>query len=244
MEIHGSVIIVTGASEGIGEAAARVLARNGARLALAARSSDKLARLRDELQASGAEVISLPTDMRDKEAVARMIADTQQHFGRIDALINNAGQSVGGTIEKLNLDDFQSVIDLNIFGVLHAMQAVIPVMRAQGGGLILNISSMVSKLILPWIGGYASTKSMLNQLSVTARAELAPDNIRVCLMFPRTTATRFRENGLNYSGARPRPGANIQVDSAEAVADRILLALKTEPAEQYMQDSDPVAQPD
>src|SRR5262249_15452079 len=109
MEIRNSVIIVTGASEGIGEAAARVLARQGARLTLAARSSDKLARLAEELKSGGAEVMGAPTDMRDKQAVERLIAETQQHFGRIDALINNAGQSVGGTIEKLNLEDFQKV---------------------------------------------------------------------------------------------------------------------------------------
>ena len=242
MEIQNSVVIVTGASEGIGEATATMLAQNGARLVLAARSADKLARLADKLKAAEAEVIYLPTDIRDKGSVEQMIADAQQHFGRIDVLVNNACQSVGGTIEKLEITDFQKVIELNVFGVLYAMQAVIPVMRTQGGGLILNVSSMVSKLTLPWIGGYASTKSMLNQLSATARAELAPDNIRVCLMFPRTTATHFRENGLNYSGAKPRPGVPIQIDSAEAVAERILEAIRTEPAEQYMENASAVMQ--
>ncbi len=251
MEIQNKVVIVTGASAGIGEATAKLLATNGAQVALAARSVDKLNAVAESITAAGGTAIVIPTDMRDQASVKALIDQTKQHFGRIDILVNNAGQAVGGAVESLSVDDFRQVIDLNIFGVLYAMQAAIPHMRPDGG-LILNISSMVSKMVLPGIGGYASTKYMLNGLSLTARAELEKDNIRVIVVYPGRTATAFGQNGIGYRGTTaPRPpmpqqaaapgaaqsaaqAAAMQVDSAEHVATKILEAIQNEPAEQFM----------
>ena len=252
MDIQHKVVIVTGASEGIGEATAKLLAQHGAQVVLAARSADKLDALNEAITAQGGTAVSIPTDMRNRESVQALIDGAIQHFGRIDVLINNAGQAVGGSIEELDMDKFQQVIDLNIKGVLYAMQAVIPRMRPDGG-LILNISSMVSKMALPGIGGYAATKYMLNGLSMTARAELEKDNIRVILVHPRRTATAFGQNGIGYRGTTaaptaapttapslqaqsPNPSAAAlnQVDTAEHVAGKILEAIQNEPAEQFM----------
>jgi short-subunit dehydrogenase len=236
MDIKGKVAIITGASIGIGAATARVFAASGAKLALAARSTEKLKLLADEVKQQGIEAIVLPTDMRDPTQVHHMVEETLHHFGQVDVLINNAGQAVAGRIEELSLDDYRAVIDLNVFGPLAAMQAAIPAMRRQGRGIIVNVSSMVSKMSIPGLAGYASTKSALNMLSETARGELANDNILVITVYPRLTATDFGKNSLGQQQQRhhQRTSSPIPVDTAELVAEKILAAVQNEVSEQYM----------
>ncbi len=240
MELSGNVTIITGASMGIGLSTARVFAQAGAKLALVARSVDKLEALANELRAQGHEPLVIPTDMRNRDAIHAMVVKAFDHFGRIDILINNAGQAAAGQVATVNPEHYQQIIELNLFGPLHAIQAVVPKMRQSGGGLIINVSSMVSKMSIPGLGTYASTKAALNMLSDTARGELAPDNIRVITVYPRLTTTNFGRNSLGDERMRqqqrtgapaaPRPPA----DSAEHVANRILLAAQTEPKEQFM----------
>ncbi len=246
MDIHGKVVIITGASEGIGLATAHLFATHGAKLVLAARSTDKLNALAREFRDQNVEALPITTDMRDKDSVNHMVGTAHAHFTHLDVLINNAGQSHYASIEKVDAAAYQQIIELNLFGVLYAMQAVIPIMRAQGGGVIINISSNVSKMAIPNIGAYASTKYALNGLSLTARNELAADNIRVCLMHPGMTATDFGKNSLLIPGDPPPfSGASAFVnrpvpDSPQAVAEKILKAAQDEPAEQFM-DSYPGA---
>ena len=235
MNVQGTVVIITGASAGIGLATAHLFAGQGTKLALAARSTEKLRQLADELGGRGHEAIAIPTDMRQQAEVERLIDQTFTHFGRIDMLINNAGQAAAGPVSTVSVEDYRQIIDLNIFGPLYAMQAVIPKMRASGGGLILNISSNVSKMTIPGIGAYASTKSALNMLSDTARRELAPENIRVITVYPRQTATDFGKNALiNRQRREGPPPSNVPPDSAEFVAQKILEAAQNEPAEQFL----------
>ncbi len=240
MDIQNKVVILTGASEGIGEATAKLLATQGAKLVLVARSVDKLKAVTQSVTAVGGTAIAIPTDMRDQTAVKAMVDAAHKHFGQVDILINNAGQSVYAPIEHINAEQYQQIIELNMFGVLYAMQAVIPIMRSQKDGLIINISSNVSKMAIPNIGAYASTKYALNGLTLTARAELATDNIRVCLMHPGRTATDFGKNALiSNPSIRPNfpPGGNASMpapDSVEMVAAKILEAVQNEPVEQFM----------
>lgn len=238
MEVQGKVAIVTGASEGIGLATAQALAAKGAWVVLAARSTEKLEQIAADLQQRGLEALAIPTDMRQQPAVEAMVETALQRFGRIDLLINNAGQSMAGRVAELDLEAFRQIIDLNVLGPVYAIQAVVPVMRRQGGGLILNISSMVSKMNIPGLAGYAATKAALNLISDTAREELAPENIRVISVFPRMTATNFGKNALGNQQmrARQRNAAprGVAVDSPEVVADKIVEAIEAEPAEQYM----------
>lgn len=238
MDIQGKVVLITGASAGIGECTSRAFAQAGAKLGLLARSEDLLNRLADELTGQGTEAITVPADMRDPDQVRRAVAKTAEHFGTIDVLINNAGQSVLGTIENLNLDCFRQVVELNVFGPVVAMQAVIPIMRGHGGGLIINVSSMVSKMNLFGLAGYACTKSALNMISDTSRDELAADNIRVISVFPRMTATDFHVSALGGAPGRTRPkpttSGPVIIDPPEHVAKRILHAVIEEPEEQYM----------
>ncbi len=237
MEVQGKVAIITGASMGIGAATARVFAEAGAKLVLAARSEDKLAALAESLP-DGAETLIVPTDMTDQAQVQALIDQAYERFGQIDIVINNAGQAAVGTVATINPDLYRQIIELNLFGPLHTMQAVVPKMQAQGGGVIINISSNVSKMAIPGIGAYASTKYALNGLSLTARNELAADNIRVVLFHPGRTSTDFGKNALVEENMRNwRPGGNQSMpepDSAEAVAHKILEAAITEPAEMGM----------
>ena len=226
MDVKDKVIIVTGASEGIGEASARLLAGRGAAVALVARSTDRIERLAGELRGA----FPYTADMSHLDAVRAMIVAVHAHFGRIDVLINYACRGLHGTpVERIAVEQFRGLIELNVMGPLVAMQEVIPLMRRQGGGVIVNISSQLSRLHVPGLSAYAATKYMLNALTLTARDELAADNIRVCLVLPARTATRFQFNSLH------RPGDPRQVqpsgDPAELVAQRILEAIESEAAE-------------
>lgn len=238
MDVQGKVVLITGASAGIGMCTARSFAQAGAKLALVARTTHLLEQLADELGEQGTEAIAITADMRDPEQVRRAVTETVEHFGTVDILINNAGQAVAGAIANLNLDHFRKIIELNVYGPVIAMQAVIPIMKEHGGGIIINVSSMVSKMKLQGLAGYACTKSALNMISDTARDELAADNIRVISVYPRMTATDFHVSVLGGAPGRERPAPTsagpMIVDSPEHVADRILSAAINEPEEQYM----------
>lgn len=237
MDVQGKVVIITGASMGIGAATARVFAEAGAKLVLAARSADKLEVVAQSLPPQ-AEALSVSTDMTNPAQVKALIDKAYAHFGRIDILINNAGQAAAGSVATVNPDHYRQIIELNLFGPLYAIQAVVPKMQAQGGGVIINISSNVSKMAIPGIGAYASTKYALNGLSLTARNELAADNIRVVLFLPGLTATDFGKNALRggaTDGPRPTSGQSMpKPDTADDVARKILEAAITEPAETGM----------
>ncbi len=234
MQLKDKVVIVTGASEGIGAAVAKQLAAAGAKLVLASRNADVLKKMSAELPGS----FVVPTDMRKPADITNLITKTIEHFGRIDIFINNAGQAQYGPIESVDLAGYQSIVELNVYGPLRAMQAVIPQMRKQGGGMILNVSSMVSKQYIPNLGSYASTKYALNALSLTAKQELAKDKIVVSVFHPRMTATNF---GKNATGARmfenraSAPERNpMPIDSPEAVAEKIIKQIGSEEAESMM----------
>ena len=169
MDIKDKVVLVTGASAGIGLATARLLAKNGAKLALNARSKDKLEQLSEELPDSAA----FPADMSDECAVREMMDKVQAKFGRLDILINNAGRGMNCPLESIDIKEYRKLLDLNVVGPLVAMQAAIPVMRRQGGGTIVNISSGTTFMYAPGLSGYSATKRALNGLSLTARGELA-----------------------------------------------------------------------
>jgi NADP-dependent 3-hydroxy acid dehydrogenase YdfG len=238
MDVSGKVVIITGASAGIGLATARRFAGAGAKVVLVARSTDKLTALAEELRRQGHDALPITADMRDQQAVSRMIDQAFKHYGRIDILVNNAGQAAAGTVAEVNPDDFRQILELNVFGALHAIQAAVPKMR-QGGGLIINISSMVTKMHIPGLAAYAATKTALNMLSETARVELAAENIRMITVYPRLTATDFGKNSLGNEQLRQRQRASVSSmtpDSPELVAEKILEAAQKEPAEQYMID--------
>ncbi|MBU6141528.1 SDR family NAD(P)-dependent oxidoreductase [Patescibacteria group bacterium] len=230
MEIKDKVIVITGASQGIGRAAALQLAEQGARLVLAARSADALT----ELAKSLPDAIAVPTDMIDPAAIRRLIEKAVEQYGKIDILINNAGKGMYGSLESIQPDQYREIMDLNVFGPLIAMQEVIPHMRAAGGGMIINVSSRVSKNFFPNLSAYASTKYALNALSLTAREELKPDHIVVSVLHPKMTATDFGKNAFHaepFRDVRPGDRAHMPVDTAEDVARKLLELIRSEDAE-------------
>jgi len=240
MEIRNAVVIVTGASSGLGEATARLFAQRGAKVALAARSKDTLQHLADELQGA----IAAPVDVRDPRSSDEMVARVRDWFGRIDAVINIAGQGMHGFLEQVEVSQFRLLMDVNLYGPLAMMQALIPIMRQQGGGLILNVSAPLSRMpFVPSLGAYAATKAALTVMTLTARAELSVDHIRVGAFYPGMMATAMDAHLLPASTRQPvavawEPGTELppgapQREAPGIVANDLLDAFQREDAEYF-----------
>jgi short-subunit dehydrogenase len=234
MEVKNKIVIVTGASSGIGLAAAKLLTERGAKLALVSRSKEKLEELSKELP----ESIAIPADMTKPDDIKRMVEQTIDHFGRIDILVNNAGQGYYATLEKTNLDIFHHIFDLNLTGSLIAMQQVVPIMRRQGEGAIINISSGTALMHLPNLGVYSSSKRALAGISLTAREELKKDNIIVGVVYPYITLTNFGKNTIrDPHGEDWLPGESpTPADTADYVAQKILEGIENGDAEIFAHD--------
>jgi NAD(P)-dependent dehydrogenase (short-subunit alcohol dehydrogenase family) len=177
------VVMITGGSRGLGLQMARLLADEGARLALLARNEPELEAARREL-AEKTEVLAIPTDVSLRADVTVAVAAVIARFGRIDTLINNAGIIQVGPIDHMSLEDYQNAMDIHFWGPLYAMLAVIPVMRKEGGGQIVNISSIGGEVAVPHLAPYVASKFALVGLSDAFRAELAKDGISVTTVSP------------------------------------------------------------
>lgn len=199
MQIKHSVVLITGASSGIGEATARAVVQAGARAVLLARRQDRLDNLAREL---GEDVLALPCDVTNPVEVQKAVQIAQEKYGRIDVLINNAGQGLYAAIEDIAIEDFQELLTINTVAPLIMMQAVIPLMRKQKAGCIINVSSGATLATYPGSAAYTSSKSALNMISKVARLELADAGISVSLLHPFMTATEFYgsvKSGLSTS---------------------------------------------
>jgi NAD(P)-dependent dehydrogenase (short-subunit alcohol dehydrogenase family) len=228
MWIDGKVVIVTGASGGIGLATARLLGFRGAKVVLAARNEEALRTAAAEISNS----LAVRADLRSARDIRALVERTVEHFGRVDCLVNNAGQDFNAPVEAIDPDDFRSILELNLIGPLRAMQAVIPIMRSQGSGAIVNVSSGTTKMVLTGSAGYSSSKAALNHLSLVAREELAADGIAVSLVYPYITATDLEKNAIGADGhaAAPPPGIP-PADPPEKVAEAVLSLIESGEAE-------------
>ena len=235
MKLQDKVVIVTGASSGIGLATARLLAKQGAKVTLVSRSREKLERLATELLDS----FAVTADMTRINEIESMIKRTMEHFGRIDVLINCAGQGYDAPVEKTNVDTLHHIFDLDLVGPLVAMQQVIPIMRKQGGGTIINVSSGTALMYLPNNGAYSGLKRALANISLTAREELKKDSIVVSVVYPYMTLTDFEKNTIKdavpewggQEGSIPFPA-----DTAEYMAQRIVEGIESGEAEIFAHD--------
>jgi short-subunit dehydrogenase len=231
MDIQNKVAIVTGASEGIGKALAELLAANGAKVVLAARSKDKL----EDMSLQIPNSLAVPTDMAKPADIKNLVTQTIKKFGRIDILVNNAGRGYYGPVEEIDPGHYRDLMEVNIVGPSALMREVIPHMRNIGGGAIVNVSSRLSKLTLPGFAAYASTKIALNYLSAIARLELGKDNISVGVIYPKMTATNFGLHALNArTDARAGGLATGDIDSPQQVAEKIVELIETGEAEASM----------
>jgi NADP-dependent 3-hydroxy acid dehydrogenase YdfG len=220
IDLAGKTVIVTGASSGMGASTARLLHAAGAYPVLAARRADRLGALSEEL--GGA--LAVPADVTDPAQVGELVTATLDRYQRIDGLVNNAGASLHGPLDQVDLAEFGRILQLNVVGLLAVTQAVLPAMREQGFGRIVNISSGTTRRVAVGVGAYASTKAAVNMLSDVMRQEFAPDGIAVSLLLPSITATEFG-NGVFKLGASPRPG--MVAHSPDYVAGVILRLLRT-----------------
>jgi NADP-dependent 3-hydroxy acid dehydrogenase YdfG len=217
----GKVVIVTGASSGIGEATARLLHDAGAHPVLAARRHDRLETLSREL----GDALAVTTDVTDPAQVRALADATVDRHGRVDGLVNNAGAGYHRRVEETDPAAYLQLLNVNVVGVLNGIQAVLPHLRAAGGGRIVNVSSGSTRAVRPGVGVYAATKCAVNMLSDVARLELADDNIQVTLLLPSITATEFG-GGMFQDRTVIRPGGMVP-QSAEYVGRVVLRALRT-----------------
>ncbi len=229
MELSNRIVVITGASAGIGAATARAFAAVGARVVLAARSVDPLERLAATLPG---RPIVVPTDVRDAAACHALIAQVAAEAGRVDILINNAGVGLAGPVAELQPADLRAALEVDLIGPLHLIQAAVPLMRRQGRGLIINVSSVLAVQPLPYLGGYAGAKAALERISEALRMELRGSGIAVSVVRPGTTQTAFNQRRLG-SGSEQRRLAPRGVPP-EAVARCILRTARHEPRLAYV----------
>jgi NAD(P)-dependent dehydrogenase (short-subunit alcohol dehydrogenase family) len=187
------IVLITGCSSGIGRDLARRLAQSGYTVIATARNGSSM----DGLDAA----LKLPLDVCQPEMVRNVVDATIQNFGRIDVLINNAGYAQIGAIEELSDDQLQQMYDVNVFGVIRMIRAVIPHMRKQKAGQIINISSIAGKMVTPVNGSYSSTKFALEAISDALRLEVEPFNIQVILVEPGAIKTNFDRTVRAYGAA-------------------------------------------
>jgi NAD(P)-dependent dehydrogenase (short-subunit alcohol dehydrogenase family) len=201
-------ILVTGASSGIGEATVRRLVRAGANVALAARRSDRLAALCAEIDPQGRRTLALVGDVTVEADRCRWVETTRQRFGRIDGLVNNAGYGQRGPVEQVPLEAIRRNFETNVFALLGLTQQVVPLMRSQGAGRIVNIGSVAGRVARPMSSVYDATKHAVEAFTDGLRGELKPFGIDVVLIRPGFILTEFVDAADRASaGATSDPGA-------------------------------------
>jgi short-subunit dehydrogenase len=221
MELRDKVAVITGASEGIGAACAQLAYDRGARLALVARSGERLARI------APPDSLMIPADLAEQDQRMTVINRVVEHFGRIDLLINNAGQGLYGPTADVPLADARQLFEINFFAALHLCQLAIPHMG--GGTCIANVCSVAAKMTVPWSTLYSAAKYALDSLSDGLRMELAPKGIHVLSICPGHVRTGFQSHAVR--GKPPVPiltSRNRFVISAEECARDIVRAIERE----------------
>ena len=229
MQIADHVFVVTGASSGIGLRTAEALAARGAKVALIARNTGALQDLAARLPGS----LAITADVTDFTALTKAIHDVHDHYGRLDGLINNAGRGYGASVENIDPVAFTDIFTLNVLAPIVAMQAVIPIMRAAGAGVIINVNSGTSFMTIPDYSVYSASKRALLGVTQTARGELAADGIVVSEVYPGMTATDFGRNRLGSGGDTTDYSAG---DPPEKVAELIVAAIEGGDAQYFIND--------
>jgi NADP-dependent 3-hydroxy acid dehydrogenase YdfG len=225
--LKGKTALVTGASSGIGRAAAVALAAAGAQVALVARRADRLLDLAAEIEAAGGKALARPADVTDEQEAAQAVEDTVGHFGGLDILVNAAGMTQTGKVENGDLADWRYVFELNFWASMYTSRAAIPALKA-GGGDIVNISSTAGRRAVgATFGPYAASKFALTAFNESLRAEVTLAGIRVSIVEPGATATEIHEH-IKDDRVREFTRNHVEKDGAmqpQDVADAIVFVV-------------------
>jgi NADP-dependent 3-hydroxy acid dehydrogenase YdfG len=227
VQLAGKVALVTGASSGIGEAAALALAQAGVSVAVSGRRKARLDSLVNRIAAAGGRGLALPGDIALEADATKSVHDTQAAFGRIDILINSAGVNEAGGVESLPLELWKKVLDINLMGTLYTCKAAVPLMKAQGSGDIINISSTAGRRAAGVFAAYATSKFGLTGLTESLRQEVGGAGIRVSIIEPGATQTEIAES-ITDPKAREAIRQHVSKDGAMSpadIADAILFIL-------------------
>ncbi len=192
--IKGKVIVITGASSGLGEAAAKHLANLGAAVVLGARRADRIENLAKEINNNGGKALAIATDVTQRDQVKKLVDSVVEKFGHVDVLLNNAGIMPLSPIDRLNVDEWDKMIDVNIKGVLNGIAAVLPHMKKQKSGQIINTSSVAGHKIFGGSTVYSATKFAVRALTEGLRMEVKPYNIRTTIVCPGAVKTELLEH--------------------------------------------------
>ena len=229
--LSGKVALVTGASSGIGEAAAIALAAAGASVAVSARRADRLDDLVARIAAAGGKAIALPGDVSDEALATKAVTDTVEKLGRIDILVNSAGVIQAGGVENADTAEWRRVIDINLYATLYTSKAAITPMKAQGSGDIINISSTAGRRAAGIFGPYTTSKFGLTGMTEGMRQEVGGAGIRVCIIEPGATKTEVADNMSNpqlRTAMQAHVGKEGAMDSSD-VADAIVFVVSLPP---------------
>ena len=222
-EVSGKVVAITGASSGIGEATARVLAWAGARVVIGARRTDRLAAIASEIEAAGGQVRYCALDVTQRDDVASFAAFANDAFGRLDVIVNNAGVMPLSPLDALKVDEWDRMVDVNIKGVLYGIAAVLPIMKAQGAGQIVNVSSIGGHRVSPTAAVYCATKYAVGAISDGLRQET--DTLRVTVISPGTTTSKLAETISDDTAREAMKTWRAICISPDAIAQAILYAI-------------------
>ncbi len=223
--IEGKVIVITGASSGIGEATARLLASRGAKVMLGARRTDRLEKVAGEIHEAGGTAAFLALDVTSRQDVQDFIDFTVTRFGRVDVLINNAGVMPLSKLEALKVDEWDRMIDVNIRGVLHGIAATLPLMQQQRAGQIINIASIGAYAVSPTAAVYCATKYAVRAISEGLRQEVGGD-IRVTVIAPGVTESELADSISDEGGRAEMVEFRKIAIPAEAIARAIAYAVE------------------
>jgi NAD(P)-dependent dehydrogenase (short-subunit alcohol dehydrogenase family) len=205
MRVKDSVVVITGASSGIGRATALAFARKGAAVVLAARGKEALDHAIAECEDVGAQAYAVPVDVTDGHAVEELARQAVGRFGRIDVWVNCAAVTAFAPFQEIPLGDFRRVLDVNVMGYVHGARAALPYLREQGRGVLVNVSSVVSVVTQPYTHAYVMSKFAIRGLSGSLRQELRLDGARgvhVCTVMPATIDTPLFAQAANYTGRK------------------------------------------
>ena len=217
MELAGKVAVITGASMGIGEAIAKIFTDNGASVVLLSRDAGRVEAARSRIGHSD-RTLALACDVRHREEIDRAIGLTLHHFQKIDVWVNNAGHGLLDSVSQMQMAACREMFETNFFGAVAAMQAVIPVMRQQGGGTIINISSVAGHVPLPFHAAYSATKFALNAIGKAAAVELKNDRIHILTVCPGYVRTAFGDNAVQGNELKRVRPKSVRGITAERVA--------------------------